>query len=50
MKAVWRRHRTLSRTVEAEAIIDEVGDLLSLFGLEPSRPREEYWNGGQSPG
>ena len=33
MKAVWRRDRTLSRTVEAEAIIEELGDLLSLLGL-----------------
>jgi hypothetical protein len=33
MKAVWRRDRTLSRTVEADAIIEELGDLLSLLGL-----------------
>ncbi|MGH9421371.1 MAG: HAD family hydrolase [Thermoanaerobaculia bacterium] len=34
MKAVWRRDRALSRTVEADAIIDELGELLSLLGLE----------------
>jgi putative hydrolase of the HAD superfamily len=34
MKAVWRRDRMLSRTVEADAIIDELGDLLSLLGVE----------------
>jgi putative hydrolase of the HAD superfamily len=34
MKAVWRRDRTLSRSVEADAIIDELGDLLPLLGLE----------------
>jgi hypothetical protein len=32
--AVWRWDRTLSRTMEAEALIDDVGDLLSLLGLE----------------
>lgn len=28
MKAIWRRTPTVSRTVEADAIIDELGDLL----------------------
>lgn len=34
MKAVWRRDRILSRTVEADAIIEELGDLLPLLGVE----------------
>ncbi len=34
MKAVWRRDRTLSRTVEADGIIENLGDLLPLFGLD----------------
>jgi putative hydrolase of the HAD superfamily len=34
MKAIWRRDRTLSRAVEADAVIEELGDLLSLLGLE----------------
>lgn len=34
MKAVWRRDRVSSRSVEADAIIDELGDLLPLLGLE----------------
>jgi putative hydrolase of the HAD superfamily len=33
MKAVWRRDRASSQTVEADAIIDELSDLLSLLGL-----------------
>jgi putative hydrolase of the HAD superfamily len=34
MKAVWRRDRTLSRAVDADAIIEELGDLLSLLGVQ----------------
>jgi putative hydrolase of the HAD superfamily len=37
MKAIWRRDRLLSRTVDADAVIDEVGDLLSLLRL--ARPQ-----------
>jgi putative hydrolase of the HAD superfamily len=33
MKAVWRRDRTVSRTVEADAIIEELGELLPLLGV-----------------
>jgi putative hydrolase of the HAD superfamily len=36
MLSVWRRDPRLSRIVEADAVIDELGDLLSLFGLERS--------------
>lgn len=36
MQAVWRRDPTASRVVEADATIGEVGDLLTLLGLEPS--------------
>jgi hypothetical protein len=34
MKAVWRRDRSLSRTVEADGIIENLGDLLPLLGLD----------------
>lgn len=34
MKAVWRRDRTESRAVEADAIIEELGELLSLLDLQ----------------
>ena len=34
LKAVWRRNRAFSQTVEADAIIEELGDLLSLVGVE----------------
>lgn len=34
MKAVWRRDRGLSRTVEADAIIEQLGDLLELLGVK----------------
>jgi putative hydrolase of the HAD superfamily len=33
MQAVWRRDPTVSRTVEADATIEGVGDLLRLLGL-----------------
>ena len=32
MRAIWRRDSTVSRVVEADAIIDEVGELLVLLG------------------
>ena len=34
MKAVWRRDPALSRPVEADAVIEAVGDLLPLLGVE----------------
>jgi putative hydrolase of the HAD superfamily len=37
MQAIWRRDRRVSRTVEADAVIDELGDLLPLLGVEPLR-------------
>jgi putative hydrolase of the HAD superfamily len=33
MHAIWRRDRTASRMVEADGIIDELGDLLAWLGL-----------------
>jgi len=39
MKAVWRRDRTLSQTVQADAIVEELGDLLPLLGFERHDPR-----------
>jgi putative hydrolase of the HAD superfamily len=36
MQAVWRRDPTMSRLVEADATIEDVGDLLTLLGLEPN--------------
>jgi putative hydrolase of the HAD superfamily len=33
MQAIWRRDRSVSRTVEADAVIEELGDLLTLLGL-----------------
>ena len=38
MLSVWRRDRRLSQVVEADAVIDELGDLLSLLGVERSDP------------
>jgi putative hydrolase of the HAD superfamily len=35
MFAIWRRDPAVSRVVEADAIIEEVGDLLAVLGLEP---------------
>jgi putative hydrolase of the HAD superfamily len=32
MRAVWRRDRGVSRTVEADAVIEELADLLTLLG------------------
>jgi putative hydrolase of the HAD superfamily len=34
MQAIWRRDRSVSRTVDADAVIEELGDLLTLLGLE----------------
>ena len=36
MQAIWRRDPSVSRMVEADAVIEELGDLLSLLGLERS--------------
>ena len=37
MQAIWRRDRSVSRTVEADAVIEELCDLLTLLGLEQKR-------------
>jgi putative hydrolase of the HAD superfamily len=34
MQAIWRRDPRVSRIVEADAVIEELGDLLTLLGLE----------------
>lgn len=34
LQTVWRRDRAVPRTVEADGVIDELGDLLTLLGLE----------------
>ena len=34
MQAVWRRDPHVSRTVEADGVIDELGELLTWLGLE----------------
>ncbi len=34
MQAVWRRDRGVPRKIEADAVIEELGDLLTLLGLE----------------
>jgi putative hydrolase of the HAD superfamily len=36
MHAIWRRDARVSRMVEADAVIEELGDLLPLLGLERS--------------
>ena len=33
MQAIWRRDRSVSRMVEADGVIDELGDLLTWLGL-----------------
>jgi putative hydrolase of the HAD superfamily len=33
MQTIWRRDRTVSRMVEADGVIDELGDLLPWLGL-----------------
>ena len=35
MRAVWRRDPTISRPIEADAIVDQIGDLIALLSLEP---------------
>jgi putative hydrolase of the HAD superfamily len=37
MQAIWRRDPSVSRMVEADAVIEELGDLLTLLG--PARPQ-----------
>jgi hypothetical protein len=37
MRAIWRRDPTVSRVVEADAVIEELGDLPRLLGLEQKR-------------
>jgi FMN phosphatase YigB (HAD superfamily) len=34
MQAVWRRVRGMPQLVEADAVIDELDDLLPLLGVE----------------
>jgi len=34
MKAIWRRDPNVSRIVEADGVIEELGDLLTWLGLE----------------
>ena len=34
MFAIWRRDLAVSKVVEADATIDEVGDLLTVLGVE----------------
>jgi putative hydrolase of the HAD superfamily len=34
MQTIWRRDPSVSRMVEADAVIEELGDLLTLLGLE----------------
>jgi len=36
MQAIWHRDPSVSRIVEADAVIDELGGLLTLLGLERS--------------
>jgi putative hydrolase of the HAD superfamily len=38
MRSVWRRDPHLSQVVEADAVIDELADLLPLLGLARSAP------------
>jgi len=37
MQAIWRRDPTAGAAIDADAIIEDVGDLLPLLGLEPGR-------------
>ena len=37
MRAIWRRDSSVSRVVEADAVIEELGDLLTLLRLEQKR-------------
>ena len=34
MRAIWRRDPTVSREVEADAVIEDIGELLAVLGLE----------------
>ena len=34
MRAIWRRDPGVSRVIEADAVIEELGDLLTLLGVE----------------
>ena len=34
MQAIWRRDPSVSRVVEADGVIEELGDLLTWLGLE----------------
>jgi putative hydrolase of the HAD superfamily len=36
MRAIWRRDPHVSRMVEADGVIDELGDLLTWLGLAPT--------------
>lgn len=36
MRAIWRRDPAVSRAVEADAVIEELAELVSLLGLEAS--------------
>jgi putative hydrolase of the HAD superfamily len=38
MQTIWRRDPTVSRMVEADAVIDELGDLLTLLGPARRKP------------
>ena|SRR5687768_9858241 len=37
MRAIWRRDPSVSRVVEADAVIEDLGDLLTLLRLEHKR-------------
>jgi putative hydrolase of the HAD superfamily len=37
MRAIWRRDPNVSRLVEADAVIEELGDLVTLLGLDQKR-------------
>ena len=39
MHSIWRRDPSVSRMVEADAVIEELGDLLRLLG--PARPKPD---------
>jgi len=38
IRAVWRRDPSVSRVVEADAVIEALGDLLTLLGVEQKPP------------
>jgi putative hydrolase of the HAD superfamily len=37
MRAIWRRDHTVTRVVEADAVIEEIADILTLLGVEHKR-------------